>query len=118
MTELFKTDGGGENVKHIHHDRHLLGEQDPWKTALTQENKVYFKFNLTPFLLYFGSRMSPYPLDVYEKATRFPQNTMAYRLTDWLGLNLIQDLDRHILEAYPVGRFPTSRAYIFCPGFA
>lgn len=86
---------------------------------MMQENKIYFSFNLTPFLLSFGSCMGRYPLDVYEKATWFPHNTMEYRLTDWLGLNLIQDLDRHILEAYPsVCRFPTSRAYIFCPGFA
>lgn len=86
---------------------------------MIQEKKVYFNFNLTAFLLCSGSYMSPYPLDVYEKATWFPQNTMEDRLTDWLGLNLIQDLDRHILEAYPsVCRFPTSRAYIFCPGFA
>lgn len=86
---------------------------------MMQENKVDFDFNLTPFLLYFGSHVSRFPLGAGEKATWFPHNTMEYRLTDWLGLNLIQDLDRHILEANPsVCRFPTSRAYIFCPGFA
>lgn len=86
---------------------------------MIEEKKVYLNFNLTAFLLHLGSRRSRPPLDVYEKATWFAQNTMEYRLTAWLGLNLIQDLDRHILEAYPsVCRFPTSRAYIFCPGFA
>lgn len=34
-----------------------------------------------------------------KKEPRFPYNTQRSRLTDWLGLNLIQDLDRHILEA-------------------
>lgn len=40
-------------------------------------------------------------LSIYMKnETEFPHNTQWSRLTDWLGLNLIQHLDRHILEAY------------------
>lgn len=44
----------------------------------------------------------------------FPHNAQWSRLTYWLGLNLIQDLDRHILEAYCfLWRFPQSNAYNF-----
>lgn len=44
----------------------------------------------------------------------FPNNIQWSRLTDWQGLNLIQELDRHILEAYvSLCRFPRSKAYMF-----
>ncbi len=54
-----------------------------------------------------------------KRETWFPHNTQWGRLSDWLGLNLIQDLDRHILEAYrSLCRFPRSKAYMFFLGFA
>lgn len=54
-----------------------------------------------------------------KRGTGFPHNTQWSRLTDWLGLHLIQDLDRHILEAYrSLRRFPKSEAYMFFLGFA
>lgn len=57
---------------------------------------------------------------IYEKRPLgFHGTQWRIDLLAWLGLNLIQDLDRHILEAEPsVCRFPASKASMFCPGFA
>lgn len=56
---------------------------------------------------------------VWKERLGLPHNTQWSRLTDWLGLNLIQDLDRHILEAFrSICRFPRSKAYMFSLGFA
>lgn len=54
-----------------------------------------------------------------KRKAGFPHKTQWTRLTDWLGLNLIQDLDRHILEAYHSrSKFPRSKADMFSLGFA
>lgn len=57
MTELFKTDSGGEGeggcVKHIHHDRHLR-DQEPGKTGVRNRK---LGFILTSFFVVFGLRI-------------------------------------------------------------
>ena len=124
MTELFKTDRG-ENMKlkFVMTDVSMNGT--PRKTSLWSKTNFLYPLLLCSFDTYGNLidctfeiiNIHCFPGCYLKRETA--HNTQWSRLTDWLGLNLIQDLDRHILEAYrSLCRFPRSKAYMFFLGFA